>query len=96
LQERVYERVGGRETLRADVRVVCATHRDLRALVAEESSGRISTIASVVEIVLPPLRVRGEAEVLALAEHFADMLRVALRKAFAVDQRRTRARASCP
>jgi transcriptional regulator with GAF, ATPase, and Fis domain len=35
LQERSYERVGGRETLRADVRVVCATHRDLEKLVAE-------------------------------------------------------------
>jgi len=74
LQERVYERVGGRETLRADVRVVCATHRNLRALVAggkfrEDLYYRVQ----VVEIVLPPLRKRGDAEVLALAEHFADM-----------------------
>ena len=74
LQERVYERVGGRETLRADVRVVCATHRDLRALVAEGKFREdLYYRVRVVEIVLPPLRVRGEAEVLALAEHFADM-----------------------
>ncbi len=74
LQERAFERVGGRETLRADVRVVCATHRDLRALVAEGKFREdLFYRVRVVEIVLPPLRARGEAEVLALAEHFADM-----------------------
>ena len=74
LQERVYERVGGRETLKADVRVVCATHRDLRALVAagkfrEDLFYRVR----VVEIVLPPLRARGPEEIEQLALHFADM-----------------------
>src|SRR5262249_56778442 len=34
LQERTFERVGGRQTLHADVRVVCATHRDLEKAVA--------------------------------------------------------------
>jgi transcriptional regulator with GAF, ATPase, and Fis domain len=34
LQEREFERVGGSETLRVDVRVVSATHRDLEALIA--------------------------------------------------------------
>ena len=29
LQDHSFERVGGRETLRADVRIICATHRDL-------------------------------------------------------------------
>jgi DNA-binding NtrC family response regulator len=33
LQERVFDRVGGTEPIEVDVRVVCATHRDLRALV---------------------------------------------------------------
>jgi len=42
--------------LAQDVRVVCATHRDLRALSRKESSGRYIASA-VVEIVLPPLRV---------------------------------------
>ncbi len=74
LQDRAYERVGGRETLRADVRVVCATHRDLRAL-AERGTFREDLFyrVRVVEITLPPLRARGDAEVLKLAEHFADM-----------------------
>jgi transcriptional regulator with GAF, ATPase, and Fis domain len=35
LQERTYERVGGTTTLRTDCRVVCATHRDLKALAAQ-------------------------------------------------------------
>ena len=74
LQEHAYERVGGRETLHTDVRVVCATHRDLRALV-EDGTFREDLFyrVRVVEIVLPPLRARGDAEVLDLAEHFADM-----------------------
>ncbi len=74
LQDHEFERVGGRETLRADVRVVCATHRDLRALVKE---GRFREDlyyrARVVEIVLPPLRARGPEEIEQLARHFADM-----------------------
>jgi Nif-specific regulatory protein len=74
LQERVYERVGGRETLRADVRVVCATHRDLRKLVADGKFREdLFYRVRVVEIELPPLRVRGEEEVMQLALHFADM-----------------------
>ncbi len=74
LQERAFERVGGRTTLHADVRVVCATHRDLEAAV---SAGRFRQDLyyriRVVEIELPPLRDRGETEVVALARHFVDM-----------------------
>ncbi len=74
LQERAFERVGGRATLAADVRVVCATHRDLEGAVAagtfrEDLYYRVR----VVEIELPPLRARGVEEVLALARHFADV-----------------------
>ena len=74
LQERAFERVGGRMTMRANVRVVCATHRDLEAAVQtrhfrEDLYYRIR----VVEIELPPLRTRGEGELLALARHFVDM-----------------------
>ncbi len=73
LQDRSFERVGGRETLRADVRIVCATHRDLEVLVRE---GRFREDlyyrVRVVEIGVPPLRARGSDEVLTLARHFAD------------------------
>jgi Nif-specific regulatory protein len=74
LQERTFERVGGRATLHADVRVVCATHRDLEAAVsAARFRDDLYYRVRVVEIELPPLRARGEDEIAALAAHFADM-----------------------
>jgi Nif-specific regulatory protein len=74
LQDRIFERVGGRQTLAADVRVVCATHRDLEAAVA---AGRFREDlyyrVRVVEIDLPPLRSRGPEDVETLARHFAEV-----------------------
>jgi Nif-specific regulatory protein len=74
IQDRTFERVGGRQTLFADIRVVCATHRDLEKAVAE---GRFREDlyyrARVVEIELPPLRERGADEIESLARHFADL-----------------------
>ena len=73
LQERAFERVGGRQTLTSDVRIVCATHRDLRKAVRD---GRFREDlyyrVKVVEIELPPLRARGADEIESLALHFAD------------------------
>jgi len=74
LQERTFERIGGRATLEADVRVVAATHRDLEAAVAagtfrEDLYYRVR----VVEMTLPSLRARGADEIDALAAHFAVM-----------------------
>ena len=59
LQERMIERVGGREENAVDVRIVCATHQDLQDLIA---SGRFreDLYYRLAEIVLniPPLRAR--------------------------------------
>jgi Nif-specific regulatory protein len=71
LQDREFERVGGTKTLTADVRVVCATHRDLAAMVdagtfREDLYYRIR----VVPLPTPPLRDRGAADLLRLVEHF--------------------------
>jgi two-component system nitrogen regulation response regulator GlnG len=61
LQEQAFERVGGNETIRTDVRIIAATHRDLRAWSAE---GRFRPDLyyrlGVFAIALPPLRDRGE------------------------------------
>ena len=59
LQERVIERVGGRKLIPVDVRLICATHRDLAALIEEgllrqDLYSRISEVA----IQIPPLRER--------------------------------------
>lgn len=74
LQDRTFERVGGRTPLKADVRVVCATHRDLERAVAEGKFRQdLYFRVRVVEIDLPPLRERGPEEVERLARHFADV-----------------------
>jgi two-component system NtrC family response regulator len=67
LQERVIERIGGREPIPVDVRIVCATHRDLSALIAEgqfreDLYYRISEIT----VRIPALRER-EGDVLLIA-----------------------------
>ncbi len=70
LQEREFERVGGNETLKVDVRIVAATNKDLMHLVNE---GRFREDLyyrlNVVRIAVPPLRAR-HSDVLRLAEHF--------------------------
>jgi two-component system NtrC family response regulator len=70
LQERVIERVGGRSEISIDVRVVCATHRNLKALAAE-GGFREDLYYRLSEIVLtiPPLRERAGDRAL-LAHHF--------------------------
>jgi two-component system NtrC family response regulator len=83
LQERRIERLGGRSEIAVDVRVVCATHRDLQSLITagqfrEDLYYRLAEI--VVEI--PPLRKRsGDAVLLAQAflKRFAAEQRVSLR-----------------
>ena len=61
LQEQAFERVGGSETVRTDVRLIAATHRDLKAR-AEGGQFRPDLYyrLSVFTLQLPPLRERGD------------------------------------
>ena len=61
LQEQSFERVGGNETVRSDVRVIASTHRDLKARAAEEKfRPDLYYRLSVFTLHLPPLRERGD------------------------------------
>jgi two-component system NtrC family response regulator len=74
LQERVVERVGGRKEIPVDVRVICATHKDLHELIRsggfrEDLFYRISELA----ITIPALRER-EGDALLLARVFLERI----------------------
>jgi Nif-specific regulatory protein len=70
VQERVFERVGGRESISVDVRIVAATNKNLETAVAQGAFREdLFFRLNVVPIVLPPLRER-LSDVPALAELF--------------------------
>jgi two-component system nitrogen regulation response regulator NtrX len=70
LEEQSFERVGGKETIKVDVRVIAASNRDLITLIAE---GRFREDLyyrlNVIPIEVPPLRARRE-DISLLVEHF--------------------------
>ena len=69
LQDRTVERVGGREAIPVDVRVVCATNQDLTSMIAEQRFRQdLYYRIGEISVVVPPLRERpGGAAVLAHA-----------------------------
>ncbi|MDZ3838536.1 MAG: nif-specific transcriptional activator NifA [Rhodospirillales bacterium] len=70
LQEREFERVGGTRTLKVDVRLVCATNRNLEEAVAKgEFRADLYYRINVVPVFIPSLRERRE-DIPLLAEHF--------------------------
>ena len=72
LQEREYERIGGTETIRANVRVIAATNRDLAAAITTGAfRSDLFYRLNVFPIEMPPLRERRE-DVPMLIEYFID------------------------
>lgn len=70
LEGHPFERVGGHEPIRVDVRVVAATNRDLQSMVREGKFRQdLYYRLHVIEILVPPLRQRGK-DCLHLAEYF--------------------------
>jgi Nif-specific regulatory protein len=82
VQERQFERIGGRETLTADVRLVAATNRDLAAMAGPGGQFRSDLYfrLRVVEIEIPPLRARGGDDIIDLAQHFVQQFSRRYRK----------------
>jgi two-component system, NtrC family, nitrogen regulation response regulator GlnG len=75
LQEGEFTAVGGRQPIRANVRIIAATHRDLRAAIrAGQFREDLFYRLNVVPIRLPPLRERSE-DIADLARHFLEQAR---------------------
>jgi Nif-specific regulatory protein len=72
LQEREFERVGGNRSIKVDVRLICATNRDLEKMVKRgEYRADLYYRINVVSIFLPPLRERRD-DIPALVAYFVD------------------------
>lgn len=70
LQGQDFERLGGNEAIRSDVRLIAATNRNLEKMVAEETfRGDLYYRLNVFTITLPPLRERGD-DIALLTAHF--------------------------
>jgi len=70
VQEGEFERVGGEDTIRTDVRIITATNRDLQKLIYEDKFREdLYYRLSVIPITLPPLRERRD-DIPALVNHF--------------------------
>jgi Nif-specific regulatory protein len=72
LQEREFERLGGTETIRSNVRMIAATHRDMEKMIANaEFREDLYYRLNVFTIFVPPLRDR-KSDLLLLSDHFLE------------------------
>ncbi len=87
LQTKRFERVGGAETLTTNARLIAATNRDLSTAVATgEFRADLFYRLNVFPVCMPPLRERGNADIMLLADSFVDRHGRAMDKAiFRID-----------
>ena len=72
LQEKEFERVGGHKTIKADVRIIAATNKNLEQAVEEETfRGDLYYRLNVFPIYMPPLRER-KTDILLLSDYFLE------------------------
>ena len=72
LQEKEFERVGGHQTIKADVRVIAATNKNLEQAIEDETfRGDLYYRLNVFPIYMPPLRER-KTDILLLSNHFLE------------------------
>ena len=80
LQQKEFERLGGSRSIKVDVRILAATHRNLEEAIAQNLFREdLYYRLNVVKIVIPPLRERGE-DILPLARHFMERYALDLKK----------------
>ncbi|MBK7612927.1 MAG: nif-specific transcriptional activator NifA [Burkholderiales bacterium] len=95
LQEREFERVGGSKPVKVDVRLICATNRDLERMVQRgEYRADLYYRINVVSIFLPPLRERRD-DIPPLVAHFLDRYNKENRKALKVTPEAMTVLANC-
>jgi Nif-specific regulatory protein len=95
LQEREFERVGGSRPVKVDVRLICATNRDLEKMVQRgEYRADLYYRINVVSIFLPPLRDR-RADIPPLVAHFIDRYNKENRKQLKVTPEAMKVLTSC-
>ena len=95
LQEREFERVGGTKSVKVDVRLICATNRDLEKMVQRgEYRADLYYRINVVSIFLPPLRER-RADIPPLVAHFLDRFNKENRRNLKVTPEAMKVLASC-
>jgi Nif-specific regulatory protein len=95
LQEREFERVGGTKPVKVDVRLICATNRDLEKMVQRgEYRADLYYRINVVSIFLPPLRER-RADIPPLVAHFLDRFNKENRRTLKITPDAMKVLASC-
>ncbi len=95
LQEREFERVGGSKAVKVDVRLICATNRDLEKMVQRgEYRADLYYRINVVSIFLPPLRER-RADIPPLVTHFLERYNKENRRSLKVSPEAMKVLTSC-